>query len=69
MADRTYPRMSYHTEWPKIAGQVIQDVSHDMRMGEGWDDPYGVRSAVVSDVEEPQPVERKKPGRKPKVQA
>lgn len=78
MADRIYPRMSYHTEWPKIAGMVVRDVAHDLSMGDGWDDPYGVRSAVsdMPSVEtETGPVaasapavERKKPGRKPKVQ-
>lgn len=76
MADRIYPRMSYHTEWPKIAGMVVRDVAHDLSMGDGWDDPYGVRSAVsdLPSVETepmlpPAPViTRKKPGRKPKVQ-
>lgn len=78
MADRIYPRMSYHVEWPDVPCQVIADVTHDMRMGQGWDDPYGVRSAtadlpsvetVTEPVETSAPaIERKKPGRKPKVQ-
>lgn len=78
MADRIYPRMSYHTEWPKIGGMIIRNVEHDMLMGDGWDDPYGVRSAVsdtpsieteTEQVEASVPViTRKKPGRKPKVQ-
>ncbi len=56
MADRIYPRMSYHQDWPKISGQVVADEAADKRMGDGWDDPYGVRSAPSA---EEVPVKRK----------
>lgn len=65
MADRIYPRMAYHYDWPAIAGQVIQDVAHDMRMGNGWDDPYSVRSADV--IGTPQEPKKNKGGRPRKV--
>ncbi len=72
MSERTYPRMSYHESWPKVGGQVVHNADQDVRLGHGWDDPYGVRSDIVSTVEPVEltatPVERKKPGRKPKVQ-
>lgn len=67
MGERIYPRMSYHEKWPAIAGQVIQNVAHDMSLGDGWDDPYGVRSPVAA--EEVAPVEpaKRKGGRPRKV--
>jgi hypothetical protein len=77
MVERTYPRMAYHADWPRVDGQVIRYIGQDTALSAGWDDPYGVRSAVVTadpacpetvtEAPEATPPARKKPGRPRKV--
>ena len=71
-----YPALRYQIGSDAFC--VVHNESEDKALGNGWDDPAGVRVAadlpcvetVTGPVDESAPVvERKKPGRKPRVQA